>query len=399
MPTLGNALDFAKYEARNLRQHQLGTAPSSPVTGQEYYNTADNTLYFWDGSQWVSERGGAASVPPATTGALGTIQLAGDLAGTATSPQIAAGVITDADVAAANKDGALTTPSLRTIGVGTFQAMAGNTRLDTITAPINPLAMNNQRITNLADPTGAQDAATKNYVDTTAQGLDAKASVRAISTANITLSGTQTIDGIALVANDRCLVAGQTSVPTNGIYLVQAGAWTRATDADTWNELVSAYVFVESGTANADSGWVCTVDPGGTLGTTNVTWTQFSGAGQITAGAGLTKTGNTLDVGTGAGITVNADSIQVATGGVTPAMLSFAAPAYYSSATHAAAATWTYTQATHLCRASRGLIVQCQVEATGAVVWPDISVAANGDVTITFGASQTANTIRTTIIG
>src|SRR5215510_8310874 len=104
MPTLGNALDFAKYEARNIRGHQLGTAPSSPVTGQLYYNTGDNTLYWWDGSQWVSARGGAASVPDASTTTKGVVQLAGDLTGTAVSPQIAAGVITDAEVAAANKD-------------------------------------------------------------------------------------------------------------------------------------------------------------------------------------------------------------------------------------------------------------------------------------------------------
>ena len=135
MPTLGNALDFSKYEGRNLRTHQLGTAPAAPVTGQLYYNTADNTLYWWDGTTWVSARGGAAATPPATTGSLGTIQLAGDLAGTATSPQIAPGVITDADVNAANKDGAVGIASMRTIGLGAQQAMAGNTRLDTIAQP------------------------------------------------------------------------------------------------------------------------------------------------------------------------------------------------------------------------------------------------------------------------
>src|SRR5436190_17275908 len=112
MPILGNSLDFAKYEGRNLRGHQLGTPPASPVTGQVYYNTADNTLYWWDSTQWVSARGGASATPPATTGALGTIQLAGDLAGTATSPQIAPGAITDADVNGANKDGAVAVPSL-----------------------------------------------------------------------------------------------------------------------------------------------------------------------------------------------------------------------------------------------------------------------------------------------
>jgi hypothetical protein len=109
------------------------------------------------------------------------------------------------------------------------------------------------------------------------------------------------------------LVKDQTTQSGNGIYVAVAGAWARATDADTWAELPSAFVFVEVGSANADSGWLCTVDAGGTLGTTNVTWVQFSGAGQITAGAGLTKTGNTIDaVGTANRILVNADNIDIA---------------------------------------------------------------------------------------
>jgi hypothetical protein len=95
----------------------------------------------------------------------------------------------------------------------------------------------------------------------------------------------------------------------NGIYVVAAGAWTRAVDADVWGELISAYVFVESGTTNADMGYLSTVDPGGTLGTTAVTFVQFTGAGQILAGAGLTKSGNTLDVGAGTGIAVAADTV------------------------------------------------------------------------------------------
>ena len=126
MPTLGAALDFAKLEGRNFRAHQLNTPPSTPVLGQVYYDTNTNTLFWWDGSTWVSARGGVSSTPPATTVALGTIQLAGDLAGTATSPQIAAGVIVDADVATANKDGTAVTPSLRTLGTGAAQAAAGN---------------------------------------------------------------------------------------------------------------------------------------------------------------------------------------------------------------------------------------------------------------------------------
>ena len=407
MPTLGNALDFAKYEARNLRGHQLGSAPSSPVTGQLYYNTADNTLYWFDGTSWVTARGGTA--PDATTSSKGIVQLAGDLAGTAASPQIAAGVIVDADVngsaaIAESKlnlatDAAVGVGSRRTLGAGAQQAMPGNRTLDAITAPVAALNLNNQRITNLADPSAATDGANKQYVDNTSQGLDAKTSVKAASTTNLTLSGPQTIDGIALIAGDRVLVKDQSTPAQNGIYVVAAGAWTRATDQDTWAEVPSAYVWVEQGTAQSDTGWVCTADQGGTLNTTAITWVQFSGAAQIIAGAGLTKNVNTLDVGAGSGITVAADTVGITPAGVTDAMLALPKANYYSTATHGAGTTITITQATHGCRASRGLIVQCQVDATGAVVLPDISIAANGDVTITFGVSQTANTIRTTIVG
>ena len=181
------------------------------------------------------------------------------------------------------------------------------------------IAMGTNKITGLGDPTAAQDAATKTYVDSLVQGLDAKASVQVATTANITLSGTQTIDGVALSAGARVLVKNQSAAAENGIYLVAAGSWTRTTDADTWNELVSAFVFVEQGTTNGNNGYTCTISAGGTLGSTAVTWVQFSGAGQINAGAGLTKTGNTLDVGTASSsrIVVNSDNIDLATTGVT----------------------------------------------------------------------------------
>jgi len=133
--------------------------------------------------------------------------------------------------------------------------------------------------------------ATKQYVDTVAQGLDPKASCVAATTANITLSGTQTIDGVALIAGDRCLVKDQTLSQNNGIYLVAAAAWTRATDMDSWAEVPGAFTFIEQGTLYADTGWVCTSNAGGTLGTTAITWVQFAGVGSYTAGTGLTLTG------------------------------------------------------------------------------------------------------------
>ena len=173
-------------------------------------------------------------------------------------------------------------------------------------------------ITGLASPTNDSDAATKGYVDALAQGIDAKASVVVATTANITLSGTQTIDGVAVSVGDRVLVKDQSTASQNGIYLCASSTWTRTTDADSWTELVAAFTFVEKGTSNSDSGWICTVDAGGTLGSTSVTFAQFSGAGQITAGDGLTKSGNTLNVGTASSgrIVVNADNIDLATSGI-----------------------------------------------------------------------------------
>jgi hypothetical protein len=150
-------------------------------------------------------------------------------------------------------------------------------------------------VTVTQDPTTGLQLATKQYVDAVAQGLNTKAAVLCATTANITLSGEQTIDGVATSAS-RVLVKNQSTQANNGIYLSGSGAWTRTADANTWNQLVSAYVFVETGTTQADTGWVCTVDPGGTLGVTAVTWVQFSGAGTYTAGTGLTLTGTQFSI-------------------------------------------------------------------------------------------------------
>jgi len=139
------------------------------------------------------------------------------------------------------------------------------------------------------------DLVNKSYVDGIAQGLNVKASVRVATTGSITLSGTQTIDGIAVIADQRVLVKNQSTASQNGIYLVKSGAWVRSLDANAWSELTSAFVFVEEGTLNADTGWVCTVNSGGTLETTAVTWTQFSRAGVLTDGTGLSITGTVIN--------------------------------------------------------------------------------------------------------
>lgn len=203
-------------------------------------------------------------------------------------------------------------PTLTASKISDFDTQVRTSRLDQMAAPTASVAFNSQKITGLADPTAAQDAATKAYVDGVAQGLEIKQSVRVATTADITLSGTQTIDSIAVVAGDRVLVKNQATASQNGIYVVAAGAWSRATDADTWNELISAFTFVEEGTTNQDTGWVSTANAGGSLGTTGITFAQFSGAGTYIAGNGLALSGNTFNVGgTTNRISVSADAIDI----------------------------------------------------------------------------------------
>lgn len=222
-------------------------------------------------------------------------------------------------------------PTLTAAKISDFDTQVRISRLDQMAVPTADVSLNSRKITGLADPDSAQDAATKSYVDATKQGLDVKDSVRVATTANITLSGTQTIDGISVIAGNRVLVKNQTTASANGIYVVAAGAWSRANDFDTSGKVTSgAFTFVEVGTAGADSGFVLTTDGAITLGTTALAFTQFSGAGQIVAGAGLTKTGNTLDVGTASTgrIVVNADNIDLATVGTAGTYRSVTTDAY-----------------------------------------------------------------------
>ena len=154
-------------------------------------------------------------------------------------------------------------------------------------------------LTNLgvAEPTADSHAASKNYVDQVAQGLDVKESVRVATSANITIdSPPGQIDGVTLTQGDRVLVKAQTTASQNGIYVFSAAGaeMDRAIDMDAPGEFVGSFFFVEEGTANSDQGFVCSTNGTVTVGTTEITFSQFTGTGQITAGTGLSKVGNTI---------------------------------------------------------------------------------------------------------
>lgn len=134
------------------------------------------------------------------------------------------------------------------------------------------------------------------WVNSIATGNNPKLPVDAATTANITLSGTQTIDGYAVTAGMRVLVKNQSTASQNGVYVVAAGAWSRSTDLDTWGELYKAYVAVLNGTVSSGSSYVCTISVSGTLGTDDVTWILYNAPANILVNSPLSKSGNTISL-------------------------------------------------------------------------------------------------------
>lgn len=380
IPILNN-LDLNQNQALNLRLHNLASAPGTPVGGQVYYNTGNNRPSWYDAGASVWQ-----DIYPFSTTDNGTAVLR-DGSGNFTAGTITANLVGNASTASALTPGAAISITGKATAAGVTFTGAGNIALN-ITAlsvaagdigltngsflvgnasnvavataksgiPLSgfgaaaaDVAMGGYKITGLADPTAAQDAATKNYVDSVAQGLDVKQSVRILTTSigsgtYSATSGTSSkgqltgmsnvVDGVTLVANDRVLV--NTNAPTgaalNGIWVVTTagsgsdGVWNRASDFINDsnasnvppNTIVTSasFAFVEAGTS-ADTGWVLTTDTspivvGGSSGT-SLAFTQFSGAGSITPGNGIVQSGAAIHFAQSAAYTTN--TIPYATSG------------------------------------------------------------------------------------
>ena len=356
LPPLGGTAGVLNIIGNGGIQLPAGPTANRPANsaGLLRYNTDTNGLEYNNGTVWNGAGGTVTSVTvsgstglsvsgsPITTSGTITLTLGSELQGLSAlsvnglTTRTAAGTYasraltgTAGRITVTNGDGVSGNPTidLATVadaGTGNFRKVtvdaygrvtgtsvvaAGDITTSLGYTPVNKagdtmsgtLTFSSGTVTGLAVPSNATDAATKSYVDSLVQGLDPKGSVRVATTVNGALisafAAGQTIDGIVLGLGDRILIKNQSTASENGIYVVRAsGAPLRAADMDAWNDVPGAFVFVEQGSVNADTGWVCTSDQGGTLESSAITWTQFVGAGSYTAGNGLTLIGTELSL-------------------------------------------------------------------------------------------------------
>jgi hypothetical protein len=449
------SIDLNKNELQNAVIQNLATAPGSPVAGQVYYNTADNQLYIYNGTRWevagnAVQSGLLSARPAAATVDAGTIYYATDTYlfyytdGSTWSQTNQFGTVTAQTTYGASSGNGSSTDYARAdhthgtpaLGTATPNAVAGVTgSAGSATAPskedhthafvpASDLSMAGFKLTSLGTPTADTDAANKGYVDSVAQGLDPKSSVVAATTTAGTLAtsfaDSQVIDGVTLATGNRILIKDQADATENGIYVVAAsGAPTRSTDMDNGTEFPGAFTFVEQGTVNADTGWTCTNNAPVTLGSTNITFTQFSGAGTYTADNGVVLNGSVfsfaprsgyglqtgatgaeiklattsglnlssdLAVGAGAGIQVLTNTVAIDTAVV---VTKYAANVGDGSAT-----SYTITHNLN----TRDVIVSVY-ETTGsyAEVVCDVNHATANTITLLFSVAPTSNQYRVVV--
>lgn len=291
-------LDLNKNQIINATFEVLAADPTTNLfEGRMYYNSTYDIIRYYTGTSWKLLVNGVT---------------AGGTYASAITVNESGGTIT-------------ITPNLATTSAAGVMSATDKTKLDDATAEATASKLVIRDVNGQAKfgtPTDPAHAATKGYVDSARSGLDVKQSVRAATTGPINLAtdleAGDTLDTtVTLAEGDRVLVKNQLTASENGIYVVQlSGAAVRATDFDSTAEVTpGAFTFVEEGTVNGDSGWVVITDGSITVGTTAIDWAQFSGTGQIVAGAALEKDGSTLNVLVdGLSIEVVDDELRIASG-------------------------------------------------------------------------------------
>ena len=259
-------------------------APSTLAPSELAFNenTGDLKLYYGYGDNGSGEAssiiavGGSGAFWNKTDTRTANTILSGPTTGSAAAPTFRSLVVADI-------------PTLTASKVSDFDTQVRTSRLDQLASAT--------AVVSGVTPTADAHFATKGYVDSTAQGLDVKDSCKVATTANITLSGTQTIDGIAISADERVLVKDQSTASQNGIYLCKSGSWSRADDLAADSDAAGAFTFIEQGSTYADVGFVCSSNKGSAVvGTNNLAFTQFSGVAGVTAGNGIDKSGNEISL-------------------------------------------------------------------------------------------------------
>lgn len=317
------SLDLSNLEALNLKFQNLAADPSSGVgAGSVFFNTVSGKVKFHNGTAYYDPTDRS----------------------THTGTQLAA---TISDLTSA------------------ITAV----RLDQHAAPTASVNLNSQKITNLAPGTNGTDAVNKNQLDALQNGTDWKDSVRAATTANITLSGLQTIDGISVTAGQRVLVKNQTTASENGIYAAASGAWTRTADAVQGNLTAASAVMVEEGTTLASTQWRLTTSGTITVGTTALAFGQIGAGTSYTGGTGISVAGNVIS----------------ATG-----------PQKYSTTIGTGAATAIVV--THGL-GSKDVTYSLRQVSDDAVVEADVVFTSTTTMTFTFAVAPASNSLRVVVIG